>query len=437
MSITKKLAAGVVVLGLALAGCGSQAPQQSAAPAPGGGSGSGEQVTLRFAWWGNDTRNRMTQEIIEAFEAENPDIKVQGEPGEFSGYWDKLATQVAASDAPDVIQMDDKYIAEYGQRGALLDLESVDIDTGKFMDGTIDLGRVDGKLYGINAGINTSVILANPKVLADAGVEMPDSKTWTWDDLAELAKQITDNTEQGTYGMQNLAWIEPSLRGFLRQQGKDQYSNEGGMGFEAGDLAPFFEYAKKIQETGAAPSAAETSEDMGKSLDQTMSATNKLGFFQYWSNQVTALTRATGEELELLRPPSQTGKSNEAGLWFKASMLWSASAQTEHQEAAAKLIDFLANSEEAGKIMGTERGVPANTDVRKAIEADLSDVDKKVVAYMDDMQADLGPTPAIIPAGGGTFQQVQQRMVQDLIFDRKDPMAAAQELHDEVQGNLR
>ncbi|HHU37890.1 MAG TPA: extracellular solute-binding protein, partial [Propionibacterium sp.] len=111
MSITKKLAAGVVVLGLALAGCGSQAPQQSAAPAPGGGSGSGEQVTLRFAWWGNDTRNRMTQEIIEAFEAENPDIKVQGEPGEFSGYWDKLATQVAASDAPDVIQMDDKYIA--------------------------------------------------------------------------------------------------------------------------------------------------------------------------------------------------------------------------------------------------------------------------------------------------------------------------------------
>ena len=70
-------------------------------------------------------------------------------------------------------------------------------------------------------------------------------------------------------------------------------------------------------------------------------------------------------------------------------------------------------------------------------EADLSDVDKKVVAYMDDMQADLGPTPAIIPAGGGTFQQVQQRMVQDLIFDRKDPMAAAQELHDEVQGNLR
>lgn len=434
MSITKKLAAGIVVLGLALTGCGA-APGSPAAT--GDNAGSGEQVTLRFAWWGNDTRNRMTQEIIDAFEKANPDIKVQGEPGEFSGYWDKLATQVAANDAPDVIQMDDKYISEYGQRGALLDLESVDIDTSKFIDGTIDLGRVDGKLYGINAGLNTTVILANPKVLAAAGVETPDSKTWTWDQLAEISQQITDNTEQGTYGMQNLAWIEPSLRGYLRQQGKDQYSADGGMGFEPADLASFFEYSKEIQASGAAPTAAETSEDMGKSLDQTMSAMNKLGFFQYWSNQVTALTRATGEDLELLRPPSLTGKANEAGLWFKASMLWSASSRTEHPEAAAKLIDFLANSEEAGTIMGTERGVPANADVRKAIEGGLSDVDKKVVAYMDDMQADLGPTPAIIPAGGGTFQQVQQRMVQDLIFDRKDPMEAAQQLHDEVQSNLR
>lgn len=432
MTIRKTIAAGAVVLGLALAGCGAPASQPDAT----GNPASGEEITLRFSWWGNDTRNAMTQEVIAAFEEANPGIKVQGEPGEFSGYWDRLATQVAANDAPDVIQMDDKYIAEYGKRGALMDLETLDISTDDFLDGTVDLGRVDGTLYGVNAGVNTSVILANPAVLEAAGVEMPDDSTWTWDDLAEIAKQVTDNSPEGTYGMQNLAWIEPALKGYLRQQGADQYNAEGQMGFEPAQLAPFFEYTKALQDSGAAPSAAETSEDMGKSLDQTMSATGKLGFFQYWSNQVTALERATSEDLVLLRPPSQTGSAADAGMWFKASMLWSVSSRTEHQEAAAKLVDFLANSEEAGKIMMTERGISANQTVRDAIRADMNEVDVKVVEYMDKIQPDLGETPVYVPPGGGTFQSVQQRMVQDLIFDRRDAAAAAQGLYDEVRSNL-
>lgn len=433
MSITKKLAAGVVVLGLALAGCGSPAGQQ-AGPAPTNEAG---QTTIRFAWWGNDTRNRMTNEVIAAFEKANPDIKVSGEPGEWSGYWDKLATQVAANDAPDVIQMDDKYIAEYGKRGALLDLESVNVPTSDFISGTVDIGRVDGKLYGVNAGLNTPVLLANPEVLKQAGVEVPDDKTWTWDDLAEIAKKVSDGTPAGTFGTQNLAYVEPTLRAYLRQAGKDQFNAEGQMGWEPADLAPFFDWGMGLQKSGAAPSAAETSEDMGKALDQTLAATNKLGFFMYWSNQVTALEKATGQDLAVLRVPSKAGKADEAGLWYKASMLWSASSRTQNKEAVAKFIDFLANSPEAGKIMMTERGVSASSKVRSAIEPDLTDVDKKVVGFLNDIEPELGPTPPYIPAGGGNFGTVQQRMVQDLIFDRRDAMAAAQGLYDEVKSNLK
>ena len=209
MSITKKLAAGVVVLGLALAGCGS--------PQSGGTTNGQGQTVIRFTWWGNDTRNKLTNDVIAKFEAANPDIDVQGEPGEWSGYWDKLATQVAANDAPDVIQMDEKYIAEYGKRGALLDLEKVGVTTDKFMDGTVDTGRVEGTLYGLNAGINAPVVVANPKVLEAAGVAMPDDTTWTWDDLHRIGKQISEKSASGTYGTQNMSYVEPALRAYLRQ----------------------------------------------------------------------------------------------------------------------------------------------------------------------------------------------------------------------------
>ena len=108
-------------------------------------------------------------------------MKIAGQPGEFASYWDKLATQTAGGTAPDIIQMDMAYIAEYGDRGALLDLGEYGVDTSKFVEGTVDSGKIDGKLVGINAGINSPVILANPTVFEKAKVDLPDDKTWTWD----------------------------------------------------------------------------------------------------------------------------------------------------------------------------------------------------------------------------------------------------------------
>ena len=428
MSITKKLAAGVVVLGLALAGCGS--------PQSGGTTNGQGQTVIRFTWWGNDTRNKLTNDVIAKFEAANPDIDVQGEPGEWSGYWDKLATQVAANDAPDVIQMDEKYIAEYGKRGALLDLEKVGVTTDKFMDGTVDTGRVEGTLYGLNAGINAPVVVANPKVLEAAGVAMPDDTTWTWDDLHRIGKQISEKSASGTYGTQNMSYVEPALRAYLRQQGKDQF-NTSGMGFEPADLTSYFQWGLDVQADKSAPSASETSEDMGKALDQTLAATNRIGFSVYWSNQITALEKASGTEMKLLRLPSIEGSANKAALWYKASMLWSGSSRTKNPEAVAKFINFLANDPDAGTIMGTERGVPANKEVRGALEPSLSAVDKKVVSYLDSIESELGATPLVTPVGGGNFGVVQMRMVQDLIFGRKSPIEAATGLYDEVKSQLK
>ena len=97
----------MVCLVLLAAGC---------APGTGGGGeggegGAGGQVALRMSTWGNDSRLKLTEEAIAAFEKANPGITVQVENSEFGSYWDKLATQTAGGDAPDVIQMDEAYIA--------------------------------------------------------------------------------------------------------------------------------------------------------------------------------------------------------------------------------------------------------------------------------------------------------------------------------------
>ena len=130
-------------------------------------------MELRFSWWGSDKRAQVTQAAIDAFEAENPNIKIKAEYGDWSGYWDKLATQVAANDAPDIIQMDEKYITEYSTRGALLDLSKYDIDTSKLDEAALNAGKSEDGLTGIAAGINAATILANPAVFKAAGVALP------------------------------------------------------------------------------------------------------------------------------------------------------------------------------------------------------------------------------------------------------------------------
>ena len=74
-----------------------------------------------------------------------PEHQINAEPGEWSSYWDKLATKTAANDAPDVIQMDQKYIAEYGGRGALMDLAKQNgIDTARLDKEALASGQYDG-----------------------------------------------------------------------------------------------------------------------------------------------------------------------------------------------------------------------------------------------------------------------------------------------------
>ena len=110
---------------------------------------------LALAWWGNPTRNKNTEAMIAAYTAANPNVKISAQPGSSSSYWDKLATQTAGVGF-DIIQMDMNYISEYGSR-ALCWICPV-LTTSKFVEGTVDSGKINDKLVGVNAGINSAII---------------------------------------------------------------------------------------------------------------------------------------------------------------------------------------------------------------------------------------------------------------------------------------
>lgn len=417
---------------LAASGCGGDSG------GPGGSSDAGGKVTLRFTWWGSDTRTKLTQQVIDAYQKDHPNVTIKGEFGEWSGYWDKLATTVAANDAPDIIQMDEKYLREYADRGALLDLKKAQgLDTGKFESDTLGAGEFDGGLYGLNAGINSFAVVVNPALFKSAGVPLPDDKTWTWDDFAKTAAEITSKSGGKVTGTGPIGTNEAGLNLWARQHGESLWTKDGKLGVSPEQTTDFFKYLLKLRDDKAIPSAEAVSQDINASLDQSAFATGKLAMSFIWSNQLVAFSKATGQPLKLLRIPSADGKSADNGSYYKGSMFWSISSRSKHQKEAAEFVNYLANSSAAGDVLLAERGVPPNTEIRTAVTPKLEPADAATAKFIQDIKPDLGdPSPAP-PVGGGQVEKIIQRYTTDVLFGRQAPDAAAKAFLDEVKGGLK
>lgn len=400
------------------------------------GSDANKEVTLRFAWWGNEYLNAQTEKVISAFEAENPTIKIESEPGEWSSYWDKLATKTAANDAPDVIQMDQKYIAEYGGRGALLDLAKQDgLDTAKLSKEALASGQYDGAQYGLSTGQNAYVIMANTKVFEEAGVPLPDDATWTWDDFVDIAAKISASGDGSTYGAA-YGSNEADLIIWLRQHGQNLYSADGNLDFDTATAASFWERLKEQRDSKASPPATVATEDAGAGLEESLFGTNRVGMAWWWTNQLGSLEATTGNSIKMLRAPSSDGAAAENGMYYKPTMFWSASSRSKQPEAAAKFIDYLTNSPAAGTILMTDRGVPTNTDIVESIAASLKPADTTVVSFLKDIEPDMKEAPPVPPVGAGSVQNVIKRYTDEVLYDRLTPQAAAEAFKKEVEGMI-
>jgi multiple sugar transport system substrate-binding protein len=423
------LAAAATTMGL-----GACAPGATGGGSQGGEGGSQGATNLALAWWGNPTRNKNTDAMIAAYQQANPNVKISGQPGEFSSYWDKLATQTAGGTAPDIIQMDMNYISEYGSRNALLDLK--DVDVSKFVEGTVDSGKINDTLVGVNAGINSALFFANPKIFEKAKMELPDDTTWTWDQLIEVGAEAASKAGV-PFGVGSLIGSDALFGTFVRQHGKELFTPDG-LGFEAAEAQAWYDFLVKGVKAKAFGTPEQITEEVAKPLDQSALVTGKAAMQYYNSNQLEAVSNAAGGDLmKMLRGPSLTGKATERKTWYKASMLWSASAKTKNPDAAVAWINWFANDQAAANIDKAERGIPPNSEILTAVTPSLSEAQKVVAKYITDIKTEVANTPIAPPPGGGTISEVLTRHGTDAIYGRASTADAAQKFVDELKSNLQ
>jgi multiple sugar transport system substrate-binding protein len=416
------VALSTVVVGT-LAGCGSS------------GSGGGEptqlsdgDVTISMAYWGGDTRVQQTDAAIAAFEKQHPNITVQAEPADWTGYWDGLATRTAAGDMPDLVQMDELYLASYADRGALADLGALEIDTSDIDADALAAGKLDGTIYGLTHSVGMYALVANTDLFEKYGVD----ETWSWDDFAATAKELTDKSGGEIAGTDQIGGFDVlSLKHWVRSDGGEVFGEDGKVTMDPASLAKMWTFETELQESGAMLSPSAIVESFNAGISANAMSTNKVGFAVGAATQIKTLTESSGSNLRLMKLPEPEGVHPAS---LKSSMYWSISSSSKHPAEAALLADFLANSEEAGKIILTERGIPSNAKVREAIVDSLSDVDRAPIDYID--RVTVGPTPVVTPNGASTIEAILQRYTQEVFGGQSTPEDAAQAFVDELQGEI-
>lgn len=375
---------------------------------------------LRLTWWGGQARADRTNAVSDLYAKAHPGVAFDTEFNAFNDYWPKLGTQVAGGNAPDVLQMDYRYLVEYANRGAIAALDDYvgkGLKLDDFDQDQQDGGKVDGKLYAISLGANSVSMMVNTKAFEDAGVELP-TRDWTYEDYKAHAEAFNAKSN-GMKLMADGSGGEPPLENWLRQRGKALYK-DGKIGWDADDLTEWFKMWADLRAAGVCVSPEDQALDATAAIDTTMITLGKAATSFANSNQLIAFQAVNKSPLTMANFP-RAGAGTGGGHYRKPSQFWSINPKSQFIDDAVAYVSFFVNDLEAGAALGVERGIPCSKAVRDAIAPTLdaqSQIALNFVSNLGDLQGKLPPVP---PAHAGEVSTQLTTKAQEVAFGSSTP----------------
>lgn len=385
---------------------------------------SKDPVKLRVAWWGGQARHDYTLKVIEMYEKQNPNVKIEAEYAPFDDYWKKLAPQASANQLPDVIQMDISYLTQYGGKNQLADLTPYTknglIDVSSISPNNISGGEVGGKLVAMNLGVNALATTVDVNTFKSLGINMP-TKDWTWDDYdAVAAKAKAGGKQIGGFALHH----EVFFPYYLRSVDQKMYNADGtALGYN--DDKPFIEYFKRYQkwyDAGNILSLDKESQKKGVAEEDEILLNNAVTG-NGWSNQFLAVANLVKDRpLELLPLP---GRNGNKGLFLKPSMYFSIANSSKQKEEAAKFISFFVNDVEANKLIKGDRGVPVSSKVKDALKPLLSPNEVKIFDYVAWAEQNSSQMDPPNPVGSIEVEKLLKAASEQILYKKTSIEEAA------------
>ncbi len=399
-----------VVMILSLAACGKEKEP--------------EEIVLRMAWWGSQTRHDRTVQVIEMYESSHPGVKIEYEFYSYDDYFTKLKTLVASDQVWDIFQLGGNF-PEYMDKIYFLNdyIKSGVVDTSKISDAYLKITQdTAGNQIGLSNGLNTYGIAYDVDMFKAAGVPLP-TDTWTWDDYADAARKIKAAT--GHYGSSGFTSSEfiAGCSTYIGQQGAlGEYGffnlDLNGMGFKDAEmLTPYIQMRADLIKEGASPDAGAEMEITN--IENDFLVTGEAGMTWVAVNQfptIYDICAKEGRTLALATLPRVT-KDGNSGSVIQSSQMLCVSQDSKNKQAAAEFISWFQNSTECNDVLQGERGIPINSDVRNSLTAKADAGQKIMYDYVTLVGTFKTPDKVNVlsPAGQDQIVDLYRNYIQQVV----------------------
>lgn len=358
------------------------------------------QIRLVFPQITNDEASQAAfeAEVLAPFEEENNvDVVVNWVPN-FNALQELLTTDFAAGTPPDVFIIGIGWVEAFASQLRALPLETYDEEyLSDFSEGLLASSSFEDTLYGIPLVLDTRLIVYRRDLFEAAGLD-PDQPPTSWEELREMAIQLTQRDEQGnvvvagfdmprggtTLGRRSIRqhWFT-----LLWQWGGELFSEDLSQctaNSEEGVASLQF-YTDLIHQDQVIDVTTDTGID-NTDLISTGQAAMSFVHNNFWVQQVER-TEGLAEQIGIVPPFENPEAAQFYGGWILVS-----AAATDHPAESDALLQYLASPEVSLWVNSNRGGIPARESLRDAEYVQSNPLVAEGVARLDIARGEGGPT---------------------------------------------
>lgn len=402
----------------------------------GGPSGGGGDVTLRYAWWGNNIRQQNYTKALKQFSTANPSITIEPEFADYTAFQERMTTQIAARDVPDIFWIASPQVMTYHKSKLYRKLD--DIPTLKWDDydkADLETFKLAGELNTVPFAIFTPVIRYNETVATADGVTVPaEGAGWSWDSLAELLVAYSKNNPGKRKGTPYAPDHDLTFEAWLRQRGEQLWTQDGQAGFTVDGLASWLDWWEQLRKAGAALSLSEQ-EGMGPDWAQV----GKKVLVNFGnSNHIIDDAKMFPKEKFRLRaaPIASTAVDGHKYLYFPRMAIYQR-IDDGNVEAAGKVLNYNVNDPEMLKTVRLTMGAPTNPKVAEQAKAFASPDEQEMLAVVQKERAADRKPRYEAPPGSSTWRTAMTRVCEEIALGKTAVPDGAKKLLDEINAGIK
>ena len=320
-----------------------------------------KQVEISFSWWGNDERHKYTLEAIDQFEALHPDIKVNCNYSEWSGYETRNKVWMISATESDVMQINFGWLPTYSGDGKgyynLWELTQ-NLDLSNYTDDILRYGTQNGTLNALPIAMNAQTVYINKTIYDEYGLSVPQ----TWDDLFNAAKVMKADGIYPLSAASKSMWLY--LIAYTEQtQHKKILTDDGELNFTEEDFEVMMDFYKRLVDEDVMPMVEQYERIKLDNEEYAGSVAWVSDAESYFGDAID-----NGREIVIADYTSTKGSNAGEGWYAKPATMYAVSKNTAHPKEAAMLLDFLLNSSEMAELQGVEKGIPLSKNAQEVID---------------------------------------------------------------------